>query len=244
MIEHISAVMITKDAEAHLQESLESLRDFKEVIIYDTGSQDQTLKIAQKFPNVTIHQGPFIGFGPTKNEAASLASNDWIFSIDSDEVVTPKLLATLQALSLQSQKVYAIHRQNLFLGRPIRHGNWGSDWVKRLYNRSFTRFSDAQVHESIIGKDIQKIPGHLLHYAVDEVQDFLLKAARYSKLPHPTPKKLHPVLAFGRALWTFLRSYIIRAGFLDGGAGLVISVSEFNGVFFKYIHGFYKDKDK
>ncbi len=240
MIEHISAVMITKDAEAHLQESLESLRDFKEVIVYDTGSSDDTIRIAQKFPNVTIHQGPFIGFGPTKNEAASLASNDWIFSIDSDEVVTPELLTTLQALSLQPQKVYAIHRQNLFLGHPVRHGSWGSDWVKRLYNRSFTRFSDAQVHESIIGEDIQKIPGHLLHYAVDEVQDFLLKAARYSKLQRQRPKALHPAIAFWRGIWAFFRSYLLKGGFLDGGAGLVIAVGEFNGVFFKYIDGYYK----
>ena len=163
MIEHISAVMIAKDAEAHLEESLKSLKDFKEVIVYDTGSQDQTLKIAQKFSNVAIHQGPFIGFGPTKNEAASLAKNEWIFSIDSDEVVTPELLATLQTLSLQPQKVYAIRRQNLFLGRPVRYGNWGSDWVKRLYNRSFTRFSDTQVHESLIATEVEKLPGCLLY---------------------------------------------------------------------------------
>jgi len=240
MIEHISAVMIAKDAEAHLEKSLKSLKDFKEVILYDTGSQDQTLKIAQKFPNVAIHQGPFVGFGPTKNKAASLASNDWILSIDSDEVVTSQLLDSLKTLTLQPTKVYAIRRQNLFLGRPIRHGNWGNDWVKRLYNRSCTRFSDVQVHESLIATEVEKIPGHLIHYAVDEVQDFLLKAARYSKLQRQKPKALHPALAFWRGIWAFFRSYILKGGFLDGGAGLVIAVGEFNGVFFKYIDGYYK----
>ena len=240
MIEHISAVMITKDAEAHLKESLESLRDFKEVILYDTGSSDKTLQIAQNFPNVTIYQGPFIGFGPTKNEAASLASNDWILSIDSDEVVTPELLDSLTTLTLQPTRVYAIHRQNLFLGHPVHHGSWGNDWVKRLYNRSFTRFNDAQVHESLIAKEMEKISGHLLHYAVDEVQDFLLKAARYSKLQRQKPKALPPALAFWRGVWAFFRSFVLRGGFLDGGAGLVIAVGEFNGVFFKYIDGYYK----
>ncbi len=240
MIDHITPVLITKDAEAHLKECLSSLKPFKEVILFDNGSTDDTLFIALQFPNVKIVHGEFKGFGPTKNEAAGYATNEWIFSIDSDEIASKELVDEIRAIRLEDNKVYAIDRHNLFLGERVRHSGWSPDWVKRLYNKNFTHFNDNLVHESIVAKDIKRLKGPLVHYAVDDVTDFLLKTARYSKLSRPNQKPLTPGVAFFRALFAFFRTYFLKRGFLDGYAGLVISVGNFNGVFFKYLHAYYK----
>ncbi len=239
MIERISAVMITKNSQRHLKESLQSLRDFKEVVLYDNGSSDETIKIAKSFANVKIIQGEFLGFGPTKNRAAEYASNDWIFSIDSDEVATKELIEELSNLPLHENSVYAIDRQNLFLNEPVRHSGWSPDWVKRIYNKKVTKFNENSVHESIEAKNVTKLQGRLIHYAVDEVTDFLVKTSRYAKLARQNQKKLTPYQAFWRALFAFFKTYLLKRGFLDGYAGLIIAIGNFNGVFFKYCYRFY-----
>src|SRR5581483_8071175 len=83
----ISVTILTKNCAETLTETLESCRSFAEVLILDTGSNDATVEIAKKYPNVKIVQEPFIGFGPTHNRASELASYDWILSIDSDEIL-------------------------------------------------------------------------------------------------------------------------------------------------------------
>ena len=89
----ISIVMITKNADLLLETSLQSLIYFDEVLIYDNGSTDRTLEIAYAFDNVSLHQGPFLGFGPSKAHAANLAKNDWVFSLDADETISEDLRA-------------------------------------------------------------------------------------------------------------------------------------------------------
>ncbi|MBU6447121.1 MAG: glycosyltransferase family 2 protein, partial [Verrucomicrobia bacterium] len=96
----ISVCILTKNASATLRETLESVRIFDEVIVLDNGSTDDTLQIAEGFPNVKVHTFPFIGFGPLRNEAAQFAKNDWILVLDSDEVLSPELMAELKGLQL------------------------------------------------------------------------------------------------------------------------------------------------
>ena len=94
----ISVTMPVKNAEKYLAQSLAALSGFAEVIVLDNGSSDATMQIAAGFANVRLHQSPFIGFGPLKNLAASLAEHDWILNIDSDEIVHPELAAEIAAL--------------------------------------------------------------------------------------------------------------------------------------------------
>ncbi len=243
MISNISAVMITKNSEKHIKESLESLKDFEEIIIYDNGSCDNTLKIAKQFKNVKIIKGEFYGFGKTKNLAADYAKNDWIFSIDSDEIATEQLIKEIKNISLENHTVYAINRKNLFLGKAVKHSGWNPDWIKRLYNKKFTKFSDVEVHESIISSKVVKLKGRLIHYAVDNTQDTLIKMARYSTMKRKKNYIINPYFALLRASFAFFRTYFVQLGFLDGYAGLIISINRFIGVFHKGCYWYY-NKDK
>ncbi len=236
----ISAVMITRNAGDTIAATLNSLAAFQEVVVYDNGSTDRTVEIARGFPNVVVHEGEFSGFGPTKNRAAGLASNDWIFSIDSDEIVAPDLLASIAGVDLDGiDVVYSVHRINFLRGKRIRYSGWQNDWLLRLYNRQITGLDDAAVHESVKpppGGTVNKLEGELLHDSIRELGDFLVKIGRYAELRRQEQRPIKsPFATFFRSLWAFLRCYIFQLGLLDGWRGLVIAVCEANGVFFKYM---------
>src|SRR5262245_36827039 len=106
----ISITILTKNSQNTLKATLESLKTFPEVLVYDTGSTDNTLLLAESFSNVKIHQGNFQGFGPTHNTASSLTTHDWILSIDSDEILSPSLIEEIHKLSLDTNCIYEIPR--------------------------------------------------------------------------------------------------------------------------------------
>lgn len=237
-LDRISAVMLTRDAADTLAATLHSLSGFPEVVVYDNGSTDDTLGIAERFANVKIVQGPFEGFGPARNRAADYASCDWIFSIDADECPDARLLASLDAAPLDDPgRVYSVHRENWMMGRPVRVGGWGGDWINRVYHRRAVGFSDAPVHESLAldGARTERLEGRLIHRAVEDLGDFLDKVRRYSALRAPAKRPVHPLIIVPRAAWAFLRSYVVQLGFTAGWRGLAIAWSNANGVFYKYL---------
>ena len=236
----IAAAIITRDAAETLPKTLDSLRDFPEVVVYDNGSSDDTEAIARRYSNVRFLQGEFIGFGPTKNRAAGLAERDWILSIDADEQVTPELLSELSELPLDDNRFLGeILRRNFMLGKEVRHSGWGGDWLPRLYHREVHRYNDANVHERILPAakaNVQRLRGALNHDAVREIGSFLVKIDRYPAIRAADAKKALPVaVIYLKSLWAFLRVYILQAGFLDGWRGLVIAWCDATGVFFKYM---------
>lgn len=237
----LSITILTKNSASTLEATLDSLRSFPEVILLDTGSTDQTLEIARTFPNVKIFNRSFQGFGPTHNEASSLASYDWIFSLDSDEVVSPELIQEIKGLSLDSKSVYQIQRNNYFNHKHIRCcSGWYPDPVVRIYNRNDTRFSDAQVHERILseGLFILKLHSPIRHTPYRTIEDFLAKMQTYSTLfaeqnKHQKKSSLCHALVHG--LFAFIKSYILKRGFLGGREGFIIS--KYNGqvTYYKYL---------
>ncbi len=237
----ISAVIIVKNAEQTLGPTLASLEDLPEVVLYDNGSEDQTLEIAGSFSNVVVHTGEFFGFGPTKNHAAALATNDWVLSVDADEAVTSELMKNILSLDLTDpQIVYTIHRHNYFMGKHVRFSGWGKDWLPRLYHRNTTGYTEAMVHENVLvpgGSREVRLQGELSHDAVREIGDFLVKINRYTEIRRRGQQKrrLSAPMIVLRSLWTFVHTYLLRGAFLDGWRGLVIAVSNANGVFFKYL---------
>jgi glycosyltransferase involved in cell wall biosynthesis len=239
-LSRISAVLMVRDAEASLAGTLDGLKRFGEVVIFDNGSKDKTLEIARRYPKVQIHQGEFSGFGPTRNKAARLAKHDWVFSIDADEVPDEALLAALDALSLDDAKaVYSVERQNYLLGKRVKHSGWGSQWLTRLYHRGSHGFTDVAVHEKVelkAGEQPVRLAGTLKHAPMGDAGDFLVKMHRYTMLKAAeSTKTYHPAVILLKTLWAFIRSYILRLGILDGWRGVLISVSEANGVFYKYM---------
>lgn len=230
--------MITRDAAGTLAATLDSLSGFPEVVVYDNGSTDDTLDIAGQFDNARIIQGPFEGFGPARNRAAEYAAHDWIFSIDADERPDANLLAALDAAALDDpERVYAVHRENWMMGRPVRVGGWGGDWPRRLYHRRHAGYSNAPVHESLDVADrrVKRLDGLLVHRAAEDLGDFLDKVRRYSALRAPAKRPIHPLLIVLKSAWAFLRSYVIQLGFIAGWRGLAIAWSNANGVFYKYL---------
>ena len=239
-LSRISVVMIVRDAAATLAATLDSVREFGEVLVYDNGSRDDTRAIAARYPNVRVQSGEFHGFGATRNAAAELARNDWIFSLDADEIVQPGLAAAIAGLTLDKpQQVYAVERQNFFLGRRIRHGGWGSQWLTRLYHRRTHRFTEVAVHEKVelpAGEQALPLTGVLRHTAMRDAGDFLVKMHRYTMLKAGESTRTYPpVIICFKTIWAFIRAYFLRLGMLDGWRGLLISVSEANGVFYKYM---------
>ncbi|MCC5794993.1 MAG: glycosyltransferase family 2 protein [Chromatiales bacterium] len=236
----VSAALITRDAADTLRSCLASLSALDEVIVYDNGSTDATCNIARSFANVSLHEGPFLGFGPTKNHAASLARHDWVLSVDADEAVSPELLASIQAADLLDPRVvYRVHRHNFLLGRRVRHSGWGRDWLPRLYHRAHARYSDVQVHERVVfgaGTVLRDLAGPLRHDAVRDLGSFLRKVDRYSELRRQDPPRAGGAFVISlRSAWAFLHTFLLRGGILDGWRGLVIAVSDANGVFFKHM---------
>jgi glycosyltransferase involved in cell wall biosynthesis len=239
----ISAVMITRDAEETIEAALRSLAPFSEVIVYDSGSQDRTLDLARRFPNVAIHRGEFLGFGRTKNHAAALATHDWVLSIDSDEQVSVELLQSIRAADISDSHIgYEVLRRNFFMGKAIKHAGWGDDWLLRLFNRRHAAFTDVPVHENVrfnATGHIRRLSGFLDHDAARDLGNFLVKVNRYSELRRAGKRRiLRPFAIILRAVWAFWRTYLLQLGVLEGWRGLVIAWSNANGVFFKYMKAY------
>lgn len=236
----ISVTILTKNSQKYLREVLEALCDFDEVLVCDTGSTDNTLEIARAFPNISIYERPFRGFGLTHNEASSLARHDWILSIDSDEVVSLQLAREIQLLELQPGSVYSFPRHNDYKGKWIKWCGWYPDRQVRLYNRQETRFTDVQVHEAIVVGSLQEVnlQGPLHHYSYANIADFLVKMQTYSDL-FAAQNKGRQSSSISKAvlhgIFAFFKSYILKRGFLGGSEGFEISVYNGNTAFYKYL---------
>lgn len=236
----VSVTILTKNSQKYLEEVLSALKDFDEVLVYDTGSVDDTLLIAKRFPNVVIHQSMFEGFGPTHNKASSLTKHPWILSIDSDEVVTQEMVQVIREVRLESNCVYSFPRNNFYNEKWIKWCGWYPDRQLRLYNREMTRFSDAQVHEAIVteGLRVVSLNAPFKHYSYASISDFLSKMQLYSDLfaEQNVGKKSS---SLGKALlhgwFTFFKSYILKRGFLGGYEGFVISAYNAHTAYYKYL---------
>lgn len=236
----ISVTILVKNAQDTIKECLESLKNFDEIILLDNGSTDKTLEIARNFSNVRIFESEFIGFGALKNLAISYAKHDWILSIDSDEVLELSTLALIESLELNSHTIYALPRKNLYNGEWIKACGWYPDYVWRLFNKTFTRFNDNFVHESVIipkNAHTLKLSSGIKHYAYDNIAHLLEKLQRYSSLwaEQNKHKKSSPLKAITHGIWTFFRDYFFKKGIFYGYKGFVIATCNGLGTFFKYM---------
>lgn len=244
-IKNISCVIIAKDAQRTIEETLHSLKSFTEVILYLNNSTDKTKEIAQRFENVKIIEGDFLGFGPTKNKACEYASNDWILSLDSDEVLTQKLCNEIKTLDLSNRlRVFQIKRDNYFLGKKIKYSGWGKDFLVRLFNKRTHQFNDNQVHEFIelhTSTQAQSLSYSFKHNAVLDINDFPLKMVTYADLS--SKKNCSFVLAILKGIMAFLKTYILQKGFLDGWRGFFIAASNGYSKFFRYTKQYIRCKE-
>lgn len=236
----LSVIIITKDEEAHIAACLDSVAFADEIIVVDSGSQDRTCEIARQKGALVIETPDWPGFGPQKNRALDHATQEWVLSIDADERVTPELAQAIQRAVAQPQaQAYQIARLSNFCGRWIRHSGWWPDHVLRLFKRGTARFTDAAVHERVQAQgQVATLEGHFLHYPYADMEAHIAKVNRYSsdaaRMMHAKGRRASVPGAVGHALWTFIRIYVVRRGFLDGREGFILAATASAGSFFRY----------
>src|SRR5262249_12682414 len=238
----------------NIQRALESLGWADEIIVVDSASTDRTVEIAQRFTdNVIVKEWP--GYSAQKNFAAEKARNDWIFSLDADEELSPQLIAEItnlkddvgQASSLSSPSAqtlnvtgYEMPRLCRYMGRWIKHSGWYPDYKLRLYNRKAGCWKGEFVHESVsIKGNVWRLEGNLLHYTVRSASEHHQRMDRYTTLAaqemHRNGKHASTVSLLVSPVASFFRSYIIRLGFLDGIPGVAIAYFAAHYAFLKQV---------
>ncbi len=177
----------------------------------------------------------------TKKMAVDLASNNWIFSIDADEVVSDGLKnKIIEILKSPPADAFSIRRESFYLGKKIRHCGWNNDYPLRLFNRQKGNFNEKIIHESVeVSGSKIRLQAHLDHYTYPTIKSHLQKLNHYSHLGATSllnkGKKGSLSLAFFRGFAKFLKMYFLQFGFLDKKRGLILSINSAFGVFLKYL---------
>lgn len=244
MSKHLSVIIITYNEEARIRRCLESLKWADEIIIFDSGSTDQTLAICKQYTSL-IWQTDWPGYGPQKQRALEQATGTWVLSVDADEVVSQPLQAEILAVTQAPDALagYQLARPLVFYGQVIRYAN-GQQQCLRLVRRHLARFTADAVHESLLVDGAQaNLKQPLYHYSVDSVHDMLKKMNHYTDLSAEQKFKAGKRGSLWRAVlaacWMFVRVYVLQAGFLDGAAGLVLAMGFAEGAFYRYAKLYY-----
>lgn len=236
----LSAIIITKNEAANIADCLESVAFCDERIVVDSGSADDTVKIASDHgARVTAHA--WQGYGPQKNHALSLATGDWILSVDADERISPALAAEIKsAIAAPRADAYEIPRITSFLGRDMKRAGGTQDFVLRLFRRGAARFTDDLVHERVVcDGQVARLATPMQHHSVTRLEDALARIDRYSTASAlmliESGRKVSFMSGIGHGLWTFIRVYFLRFGFLDGREGFLQAVANAEGSYYRYM---------
>ena len=233
----LSAVIVALNEEVNIERCIKSVQWAEEVLLFDSGSSDKTVAIATNL-GAKVVLGDWAGFGPTKCNAALLAKNDWILSLDADEEVTAALAKEISELIFRPEVVYQIPRLSNYLGRWIRHGGWYPDFQNRLFNRKNNNWNQAIVHEKIEAKLYIKLLNNLNHYVFKNIEHHIQTNNKYSTL---LAERMF--VDGNRFSWfhfmtkptvKFIECYFLKLGFLDGWVGYFIAKGAAYSVFLKW----------
>ena len=225
----VSVTIVAKNEAADLGDALASVAWADEIVVVDSHSTDDTCAIARRYTDrVVVHD--WLGHIEQKNYAASLASHDWILSLDADERVSSELAAEIRHLlsGEPAARAYRMPRVTFHLGRWIRTTDWYPDYQLRLYDRRAAEWTGTYVHEGVaVRGPVGRLRNELQHYAYRDV------AEHQETIDHYTTLAAKQMFEQGRRAtaldttlqpaFAFFRNYILKRGFMDGGVGLTIS---------------------
>ncbi|MCJ7927851.1 glycosyltransferase family 2 protein [Pantoea vagans] len=239
--QRLSVVMIAKNEAELLPDCLASVSWADEIIVLDSGSSDDSVEIATQAGAQVYQSDDWQGYGIQRQRAQHYATGDMILMIDADERVSPELRAAIEQVLVAppSRTVYSLGRSNLFLGRFMRHSGWYPDRVMRLYPRTF-RYNDNLVHESLQsdGAPVVALPGDLEHLTCRDLIAFQRKQLAYAEAwateRHQRGKRCGLFSVFSHTLGAFVKTLLLRAGFLDGKQGWILAVVNAQYTFNKY----------
>ncbi|TQV88209.1 glycosyltransferase family 2 protein [Aliikangiella coralliicola] len=248
MSKKLSVCIICKNEQKNIERCLQSVAWADEIIVLDSGSTDNTLEIAKRYTDKVFVREDWVGFGKQRQRAEALASNEWIFAIDCDEVVSEELRQEIvESLTAANEKtVIMINRLTSFCGQFIYHSGWYPDYVHRIYNRKHFGYNDKLVHEAVNhkGAQITKLKQNLLHYQYDDMHLYLAKRNNYANISATEKFEKGKSGSLTRAVLSsvvaFIRHYFFRRGFLDGRIGFAIAVIQMQYTFNKYMFLLYK----
>lgn len=242
----ITATIIAHNEAANIRAACESVAWADEILVVDSESTDATREIAEE-GGARVIERAWPGFAAQKQFAADTATHDWIFSLDADERVSPKLRASIADLSsapaTQLADGYRIARRSFYMNRWIRGGGWYPDYQLRLYRRARGRWAGQHIHESVKLDEAARVStlrGDILHYSVrDAAHHHRMIGERYAPLGarqmYEQGRRTSPFQIALAGPSIFFRSYILKGGFRDGLAGLCIARFASHHAFLKHL---------
>jgi glycosyltransferase involved in cell wall biosynthesis len=236
----VSVVIVTENEEKNIGDALKSVKDFEDIVVVDSFSEDRTVEICKKY-TYRVYQHKWQGYAKQKQMAVDYAEKPWVLILDADERVTQRLKSEImEEIKNASFSGFYIPRKNFFLDKWIRHGGWWPDYTLRLFLKDMAFIKDRKVHEKVVVKGkVGYLKNPLEHYTYRTVSDYIKKIDRYSTLsaeelrekgvnPGMITMVVHPVS-------TFFKMFFLRGGFMDGIHGLILAILYSYYTFLKYL---------
>ncbi|MDI6801157.1 MAG: glycosyltransferase family 2 protein [Thermodesulfovibrionales bacterium] len=247
----VSVVIVARNEENNIGEALESIKDFEDIVVVDSFSEDNTIEMCRKYTS-RIYQHEWQGYAKQKQMAVDYATKEWVLILDADERVTPELKKEIiEKITPNSEPQtlptpycgFYIPRKNFFLGKWIRHSGWWPDHTLRLFRKDISYVEQREVHEKVVvNGPVGCLKGVLEHYTYRTVSDYIKKMERYSSLAAkemlikdkiPSPSLLLFKLV-GNPFFTFMKMFFLKQGFRDGIHGFILAVFYSFYTFLKY----------
>ena len=236
----ITATIITLNEERNIARAIESLRCCDQIVVLDSGSVDRTVELASNL-GARVVEDAWRGYANQKNYAAEQAEHDWVLSLDADEALSEALEGEIWNLKKRgpAYDAYTMPRMAQYMGRWILHGGWYPDRKVRLYNRTKARWEGDFVHESVkVDGRVGHLESNLLHFTCDSLSEHLRTLDRYTTLAAEELVARKAKIGLSNLIvdpaWTFVRSYFLQRGFLDGLEGMTIAHMAAIYTFLKY----------
>ena len=236
----LTVAIIALNAGAQIGPCLASAQFADEILVVDSGSTDDTVAIAERH-GARVEQKEWLGFGRQKQHAVSIARNDWVLSLDADERVSEPLAQSIRAaMASRAYRAYRMARRNRFLGRWLGHGEGYPDWTVRLFHRAHASWSNDEVHEAVLTTaEVGRLDGDLMHDSAEDIATYMVKQNRYTTLHAEALYNQGVRASYWRLLASplvrFIKFYVMRFGFLDGGPGFAHIAIGCNNTFHKYL---------
>ena len=237
----ISIIIIVKNGEEYIEKALRSAMWADDIIVLDSGSTDNTKRIAQKYTKNIHTTEAWPGFGIQRQNAQKLSKSDWIFMLDADEEISTNLQNSIKEVIKGEPKIYQVNRLSKAFGYEVKHSGWFPDWISRLYPNNLTTYNEALVHETLIipkNNEPSKISGILYHETYRTMTDYYQKMSLYIDAwssQNINKKNGGVLIGTLRGYWAFIKMYFIKLGFLDGVTGLILAFLRYQTTVMKYV---------